>query len=251
MAYQAGPLRFKGKLGGLSFYHNKQYGYLVRQKGGPSKDQVVNSDHFVRTRENASEFSLAATAGKLIRQAVMASTGFSGDAGVSQRLTGVLVRLGKTDHYGVRGMRSPARVFEEPESGVILRSFAFYGSQAIASVYKGQIQCDFNTGKITLSSSPGMMSAQADCLFRKPKGSTHVRIKAAIAVLDFDRKRYIVFPALPYIAAMEEVMPAVDFECGVSEEGILPKIGVVAIEFLQEKNGELYVLKDEVSLGIV
>ena len=62
MAQQAGPLRLRGQLGGLSFYHHRQYGYLVRQKGGPDKELVATSPQFARTRENAAEFSIAAAA---------------------------------------------------------------------------------------------------------------------------------------------------------------------------------------------
>src|SRR5687767_1485078 len=97
MAHQAGPLRLKGQLGGLSFYHNRQYGYLVRQKGGPDREEVAKSPRFARTRENATEFALASAAGKLIRQVVRAATGLKGDTNVSQRLVGTLVRIGKND----------------------------------------------------------------------------------------------------------------------------------------------------------
>ena len=105
MAPQAGPLRFNGQLGGLSFYHNRQYGYLVRQKGGPDKEEVAKSPRFARTRENAAEFALASAAGKLIRQAIRAATRLKGDLNVSQRLVGTLVRIGKNDLSAVRGAR--------------------------------------------------------------------------------------------------------------------------------------------------
>lgn len=258
MAHQAGPLRFKGKLGGLSFYHNKQYGYLVRQKGGPSREQVITSEKFARTRENAAEFSFAASTGKLIRLAVKAATGLSGDPNVSQRLTGTLIRMGKSDLSATRGMRNPTRVFDEPASRALLQSFAFYGTRPLSGIYGGRITCDTAAGSIvfvydtseTLTPTNGTL-APANEFFLVPKAATHVQIKATIAVLDFDKHSYSICRAPVYIAQLENVMPQVDFTCDLQSAGAGSRIGIVAIEFLQEKNGELYLLTDGISLGIV
>ncbi len=251
MAHQAGPLRFKGKLGDLSFYHNKQYGYLVRQKGGPDREQVLRNEQFARTRENAAEFALAAVAGKLIRRAVRASTAFTGDSIVSQRLTGILIRMGKHDLSAIRGMRNPATVFDESSSRELLRSFAFYAARPISAVYTGRISCDMMTGVICFASDTSMMLAPARDFFNAPKGATHVQIKAAIVSLDFETNRYIVYPAPESIISLENSMPPADFTCVIDPMGIHSRIGVVAIAFLQEKNGALYVLADGVSVGIV
>lgn len=254
MAHQAGPLRFKGKLGGLSFYHNKQYGYLVRQKGGPSREQVITSEKFARTRENAAEFSFAASTGKLIRQSVRASTGLVGDANVSQRLTGILIRMGKSDLSATRGMRNPTRVFDEPASRALLQSFAFYGTRPLSGIYSGRITCDTVAGLIALVHDTSGTLAPANGTLapaRVPKAATHVQIKATIAVLDFDKHSYSICQAPVYIAQLEDVLPQVDFTCDLQSAGAGSRIGIVAIEFLQEKNGELYLLTDGISLGIV
>ncbi len=245
MAHQAGPLRFKGKLGGLSFYHNKQYGYLVREKGGPNKEQIATSPVFARTRENAAEFALASSTGKLIRQAVRASTGLDGDPNVSQRFMGLLVRIGKHDLSSIRGMRNPVRVFDEAASRALLRSFAFYAIRPVTSVYTGQIDCDITAGTITFA---GLISRKS---FRAPKAATHVRIKAAIAVLDFENNTYMICPSPVYIAQLAHTMPTADFTFNLQSVGTGSRIGIVAIEFLQEKNEELYVLTEGVSLGIM
>jgi hypothetical protein len=245
MAQQAGPLRLRGQLGGLSFYHHRQYGYLVRQKGGPDKELVATSPQFARTRENASEFSIAAAAGRLIRQAVRSSTGLRGDSNVSQRLTGTLVRMGKSDLTSIRGRRNPATVFNDPDSRKLLRSFAFYSGRPISSVYTGQITCDTTTGSIVLA------DAVSPDFFHAPKGATHVRIKAAMASLDFDKHLYQVYPAQIYTTALENNIPEPDFTCDVPTTNADFRIGIVAIEFLQEKNGKLYELADGMSLGVV
>lgn len=245
MAQQAGPLRLRGQLGGLTFYHHRQYGYLVRQKGGPNKELVATSPKFARTRENASEFSIAAATGRLIRQAVRSSTGLSGDPNVSQRLTGTLVRMGKSDLTSIRGQRNPATVFNDPVSRALLRSFAFYTDRPITSVYTGQIICDTTTGSIVLA------NAVSHDFFHAPKGATHVRIKAAMASLDFDKKLYQIYPAQTYTAPLENHMSEPNFNCDTGTTNDDFRIGIVAIEFFQEKNGKLYDLADGMSLGVV
>lgn len=245
MAHQAGPLRFKGKLGGLSFYHNKQYGYLVRQKGGPDKELIASSPTFARTRENAAEFALAAALGKLLRKAVLASTGLKGDSNVTQRLTGLLVSIGKSDYSSKRGARNPAMVFDEPSSRLLLRSFAFYAIRPITAVYTGRINCDTSTGSIVFTD---FVSRE---FFHAPKAATHVRIKAGIVVLDFEYKTYSICQAPLYTAQLENAMPQADFTCNLQTAGTGSRVGIVALEFLQEKNGDLYALTEGVSLGIV
>ena len=245
MAHQAGTLRFKGKLGGLSFYHNRQYGYLVRQKGGPNREEIARSPRFVRTRENAAEFALAAVTGKLIRQAVWSSTGLKGDSNVTQRLTGLLVRMGKTDQLSIRGERSPLVIFDEASSRALLHSFSFYTGRPLTTVYSGDINYDAGTDSIVFS---GPVLSES---FDAPKGATHVQIKAAILILDFDNKSYTAFKAPIYTAKLESPMPQATFMCDLQTAGSGSRIGVVAIEFLQEKNGELYLLTEGVSLGIV
>ena len=62
MAKQKGIIKLTGKIGDLSFYKSKD-GYLAREKGGVDGERIKNDPAFARTRENGSEFGLAATAG--------------------------------------------------------------------------------------------------------------------------------------------------------------------------------------------
>jgi hypothetical protein len=53
MAFQAGEIKITGTIDDLSFYHHKEYGYLVRMKGGPSRKQFKTSPKFARSRESS------------------------------------------------------------------------------------------------------------------------------------------------------------------------------------------------------
>jgi hypothetical protein len=152
--------------------------------------------------------------------------------------------MGKNDLTSTRGKRNPASVFDTPESRALLQSFAFYTGRPITATYTGQINCDTTTGLIVFTGG-------TSDFFHAPKGATHVRIKAAVATLDFDKKLYQIHPAPAYTAPLEDMMPPFHFGCDMATAGSGSRIGIVAIEFLQEKNGELYGLADGMSLGIV
>src|ERR1700754_381148 len=61
----------KGTLGGYSVYKRRDLDkYIVRRKGGPSKNQILNSENFINTRRNIGEFSGRSTATKFLLQAL-------------------------------------------------------------------------------------------------------------------------------------------------------------------------------------
>jgi len=69
MAKLKGILKIQGTLDDLTFYKSGK-DHLVRTKGGVDKARIANDPAFQRTRENGSEFGMAAKAGKMLRTAV-------------------------------------------------------------------------------------------------------------------------------------------------------------------------------------
>ena len=59
-------IKLEGTLDGLTFYKS-QDGYMVRTKGGVSKNRIMKDPAFKRTRENLSEFALNAKSGKFMK----------------------------------------------------------------------------------------------------------------------------------------------------------------------------------------
>ena len=51
MAKQSSLIKIEGTLDDLTFYKSAD-GYVIRKKGGVSKDQTLNYPAFARTREN-------------------------------------------------------------------------------------------------------------------------------------------------------------------------------------------------------
>lgn len=70
MAKTRNPMRITGTINGLSFVYHPVYGYYVREKGGPDREQIFTKPSFAKTRENINRFGLASRCGKDLRRAL-------------------------------------------------------------------------------------------------------------------------------------------------------------------------------------
>ena len=104
MARQKGPVLLEGTVGGIIFDKSK-YGYLVRSRGGISRQRIATEARFARTRENASEFGYASRAGKLLRLGVKAGCPGAEDGNTNARLAGRLMKIVQADAVNGRGQR--------------------------------------------------------------------------------------------------------------------------------------------------
>lgn len=94
-----------GSLGNLSFYLRKDSEkFLVRTKGGPTKEQIKNDPNFERTRENMSEFGGRAAASKQIMNAVR-ELKLLADYNIAASLQPLLAAIQKFDQESKRGQR--------------------------------------------------------------------------------------------------------------------------------------------------
>jgi hypothetical protein len=94
MSKQSSLIKFTGKMDGISFYETKN-GHFARRAKGPSKNRIMTDAKFQRTRENMTEFSSIALAGKLFRkplQPVAALTDSNLRHRLSKLFRGVLKR---------------------------------------------------------------------------------------------------------------------------------------------------------------
>ena len=103
MASQNGILGLQGTVGGLVFARNG----TVRQKPGSNKAAFNSAASLARTRENASEFGTAASAGKLIRTALRTLISTASDSRMVSCLTQktrAIVGMDETNDRGARVM---------------------------------------------------------------------------------------------------------------------------------------------------
>lgn len=104
MARQESLVKFKGKIGDLSFYKTKD-GFQARMKGGPSKEQINSDPRFQRTKENGTEFGRAANVSKKLREQLRVVLNQNSDPRFPNRLTGLMNRILRADEVNGRGDR--------------------------------------------------------------------------------------------------------------------------------------------------
>ena len=105
MAFLVSETKIKGTFDGVSFYPSI-FGWLVRMKGGPTRDQVKKGKAFARTRESASEFGSCSAAASIARKAVTDLTGVP-DKSLYHQLISLMVHIMKEDGGAIRGKRTP------------------------------------------------------------------------------------------------------------------------------------------------
>lgn len=226
MARQHGPLQLTGSLGNLSFYYHKDYGYLVRQKGGARSGKVS-----ARTQENGDELGAASRTGKLIRQGIRAGLQLQGDGTVSQRLTGRLYQVLRLDGTSARGERNVAEGLKTGAGKELLRSFAFVQDRPLERVLK--TVPEYTDAGVTVLKGfvPGR-----DLSY--PSGATHVEIRCAAIAVDAARNSYRACAAEGVVVALDDAERDVVLHCAHTGGGDF-EVVVLGIAFLTEVNGAI------------
>src|SRR5947209_1941241 len=102
MARQKGSVAMEGTIGNLTFFKS-QDGYMVKAKGGVSKDKILSDKRFARTRENMSEFGDAGKSAKTMRTPFNSLLQQSSDNRMTARLTGLMLKVVQSDTVDKRG----------------------------------------------------------------------------------------------------------------------------------------------------
>lgn len=178
MAKQVGLVRYNGTMGGVRHFKIKGLtGDFAGMKGGPSEEQVKNAPEFQRTRENMSEFSGCAKAGKSIRTALSELIRSMADPQVGGRLTSIMKKINLEDGTEARGQRK----IEISTQYQYLFGFNFDRNLSFHNVM---------TGGYSLTHTVARTSADLETLafnpidaLNAPAGATHFRLINAIAVI--------------------------------------------------------------------
>lgn len=237
MAQQKGILRIEGTIGGMTFYKS-QDGYLVREKGGVSKDKIANDPNFQRTRENGAEFGRAGKAGKLLRTALRAQLQNGSDARVVSRLTTDFLKVIQADSTSTRGMRNV--IDGEAE---LLEGFEFNINGKLGSTFYAPFTGAINrvTGALTVD-IPAYVPIN---MIAAPGGATHYKIVSAGVEVDFENETYTVDVNESTVLAWDATATAaLNLANAVTAASTKPLFLVLGVEFYQEVNGQMYSLKN-------
>jgi len=237
MAKLKGILKIEGTLQDMTFYKT-QDGHLVKTKSGVSADRIANDPGFQRTRENGSEFGNAATAGKVLRNAVRTLMMNAADNRVTSRLTQIMTQIKNYDADSVRGERSVADGIADPAALALLKDFDFNNKALLSGVLFAPITVATATGVINI---PVFVPIN-DISY--PSGSTHVSLKGAFANVDFANEISVIeYSPVTNLPIAGTNTPVTLTPAGVPA-GTGTKFYLVLIEFFQQVNGVQYSLKN-------
>lgn len=236
MAVLTGLIKIIGTLDGLTFYKGKN-GYFIRTKGGISKERIQSDPAFIRTRENANEFGLAATSGKILRHTLAMFMRNTKDPTLPSRLMRKLMLVKNQDTISPRGQRSPAVGLTTPEGKVLLQNFDCNKNAILAQVLHADYTVNTTTGEISIPDFiPGTQLVA-------PLGATHVTLQSAFLNLDFTtevRDLQLSDPVnLPINLTPDNVTLAPAVVTGTGITMIL-----LQLSFFQEMNGVQYHLNN-------
>jgi hypothetical protein len=230
-------IKIEGTLDNLTFYKGKE-GYLVRTKGGVSKERIQNDPAFERTRENGSEFGQSATSGKLLRTAVRNLLLKAKDDRVTSRLTQKMAAIKNLDTVSIRGSRNVSFGLLTPEGLNQLKGFDFNIRAKFNSVFFAPYSVDTSTGEISMQN----MVPSDSIAF--PTGATHVSLRAAVAKVDFELRTHEIeyssvenFPISNNVINISLAPTAVPSASGT-------QIHLILVEFFQDINNIQYPLKN-------
>ncbi|OLY90770.1 hypothetical protein SAMN05444008_101448 [Cnuella takakiae] len=244
MPKQKGILQLEGALGDLSFYHTK-WGWLVRRKGGASKERIATQPCFQRTRENNLEFAQAVQAARLLRQAFLPMIGKAVDKQLMSRLVQALLRVIRTDTLHERGQRQLTSGRLE-----LLEGMAFNAGSTPANVLPASCTAGISTTAgsawVELQSFIPARSLQA------PAGATHYRLGLGIAGIDFATNNALLQEVQTGLLPLDDA-PTDLLRLEATLPGGQPHtlFAALGLHLLQAVNGSHYPLHDGSCLWLV
>lgn len=237
MAIQDGILKFKGKIGELTFYKTKD-GYSARKKGGIDGNRIKNDPSFIRTRENGEEFGRAGAASKVIRTALRSFIKVGADSRMTGRLTKTMLTVIKADAVSVRGKRNV--IDGEVE---FMKGFEFNNNGKLTDTLLAPFTpvIDRATGNMTVE----VTSFVPQDMLNKPEGATHYRLISVAFEANFEAKSVkVVSMESAFMIIGPQVEPALTLTNTLGAGTASPLFLTFGIEFFQNVNGSMYHLRN-------
>ena len=237
MAQQKSILKLKGTIGGITFYKSKD-GYLAREKGGVDASRIANDPGFARTRENGAEFSNAASAGKLLRDAVRVLGKDASDGRVTARLTQVMAQIKNMDEANARGERHVGEGMAKDEAKELLNGFNFNENAVLGAVLYTPFSVDAATGEIKIVA----LTPQNDISL--PSGASHVILKSGFASINFLTGESEMTVSAPVRIATDAAAQAVSLKPATAPAVDGTHFYLLSIDFVQSVNNADYSLNN-------
>ncbi|MES2555742.1 MAG: hypothetical protein V4604_06315 [Bacteroidota bacterium] len=243
MARQTG-LTFTGRIDGLSFYHDRLNGYLVRRTGGVTSKQYRTDDRYAAARDASSEFSIVSRTGKLIREALQPFLQPIKDGTMVNRMNKELVALKQLDNLHSRGKRTPLTMLTDGEANRHFRIFQF--NEAV-KIY------DLSTHFPVVEQQQHVLTMQVGrfLLSAFPESATHAGLTIVRTVIDFERGSFETRSSRMVLVSSDNQH---ELSLAIPEIPSCGGIELICLQvvFFREQHGDLVQLAGKVhSMGIV
>lgn len=182
MAKVIGPFKLRGSLGDLSFCIN-EFGAYVKEKGGPSPEQVKVHARFANTRRNAAEWKKATAASRLLRVVMGGLLDSVKNMRLSSRMNGVLLAALKADPVHQLGKR-----LVSAGDLSVLSGFEFNHNLLLDDALPFNIEHCYavEADKVVLQVPAFRLRKKK----KQPAGATHFRLVSCLLTVDFDKRKY-------------------------------------------------------------
>ena len=183
MAKQAGHMPLTGSIGNITF-SKSPFGYLAKQKSGPTRNAVLKGEQFERTRENAADFKTTVQAATLVRHSIRPISKTATNVWLNGRMNRLLLQAVRSDATHCRGKKAML-----PGALTILKGFEINHENTLAK--KMGVSC-----KIKINAPKSIMQVTAPSFIPKsvltpPDGATHFKIVSTGASLDFKKNTFV------------------------------------------------------------
>jgi hypothetical protein len=247
MAKQQGHMLSSGSVNNLNYYRDKNGNYKFRTKSKLEGKRLLTDPAFQLTRQNMSEFSKAATAGKILRRELAINLGSTADGTVLTRLFSVLSKVIKSDPVSLRGERSAMK-----GNQTLLKGFEFNEKSPLSTVLFAKLNSTIDrvTGQSILE-IPQIIPAKN---ISQAAGSTHCRIISVAVAVDFDSGEIQSATASTAIMPFTMVpVPPVNLVTQLEANSTKVLLQAVGVDYLMIVNGVEYPMQNKAfnSIGIV
>jgi hypothetical protein len=237
MAKLTGIVKLEGTIDDLTFVRTKD-GYQAKRKTFMKGDKIKTDPQFERTRENMAEFTQATKAGKVLRQAMRSLIKVAKDRKVTGRVMARMMQALKVDIGNLRGQRTVTggdlTLLERLEFNIEAPL-----PQTVKVQYNGTIDRVTGINQVQVPAMTPLSDIAA------PPGTSHYKLVAAVAAIDFEAGTYIYdqreAAILPWTAAPT---PALTLSPTIAANSTLPLFLVLGVQFYTEHAGNYYPLKD-------
>ena len=237
MPRQKGLVKIEGTLDDITFFKRKDV-FLVRTKGGVSKERIMNDPAFSRTRENGSEFGSVAGSGKMLRNACSVLTKSAYDGSLSNRLVQELTKVKNADTTSSRGARKVSVGITTVDGKLTMKGFNFNSKAPLSTILFAPYTLDTPSGKVVITDLNPLD------MLKYPSHATHVSFQSAFLNLDFDGgDSEITYSPITNLV-IDSTISSVLLSPTAVPGGSGTAFYLLLIEFFQEVNGVQYALNN-------